>query len=92
MNFKDEYIESILEINKNLRNQIENLYRLLRIKIKMELEENSRLENILNELEILKTSFSFNIQKNSNIVSKIFLTTRKHEKSRIVTQFKGMCR
>jgi hypothetical protein len=71
MNLEKEYIVTILEINSNLRNQLELMYKLLRTKLKMEgLSENSRLENILNELEILKTSLSFNLQKQSSLVSK----------------------
>ena len=47
------------------------MYKLLRTKLKMEgLPENSKLENLLNELEILKTSLGFNLQKQSSLVSK----------------------
>ncbi len=71
MNIEKDYIENILHINCNLRNQLEQMYKLIRTKLKMEINsENSRLENILNELEILKTSLSFNLEKQSNIVSK----------------------
>jgi uncharacterized membrane protein len=63
------YIENIQEINKNLREHLEMVYKLLRTKLKI--ESNSRLENILNEMEILKTSLSFSMQKQSNIVSMI---------------------
>jgi hypothetical protein len=71
MNIEKDYIENILDINCNLRNQLELMYKLIRTKLKLEINsENSRLENILNELEILKTSLSFNLQNQSNIVSK----------------------
>lgn len=70
-NYENEYISNLQRINSNLRNQLDYMFKLLKIKIKM--EENSsisRLENILNELEILKTSLSFSMQKQANIVSK----------------------
>ena len=71
MNLENDYVDNIIEINKNLRNQLELLYKLLRTKLKLDnLNENTKLENIINELEILKTSFSFNMQKQSNIISK----------------------
>jgi len=70
MNFEDNYIENLIQINKNLRDQLDYTYKLLRTKLKI--DENSRLENILNELEILKTSLSFSMQKQSYIISKMF--------------------
>jgi len=72
MSLENDYIENLITINSNLRNQLELLYKLLRSKIKIEYFcENSRLENILSELEIIKTSLSFNMQKQSSLVSKI---------------------
>ena len=94
VNFDKEYIENLIEINSNLRNQLEQMYKLIRTKIKIEYNSNfidnnsisnsafnktqnfnnnyyecNRLENILNELEILKTSLSFSLQKQSSITS-----------------------
>ena len=72
MSLENEYIESLILINSSLRNQLEILYKLLRTKIKIEyFEENSRLENLISELEIIKSSLSFNMQKQSGIVSKV---------------------
>lgn len=81
MNNCNEYVESLIEINKNLRSQLELLYKLLRTKLKF--EENRKIEKFLDELEILKTTMSFNIQKNSNIVSKYFLK-RKHSRKPLI--------
>lgn len=64
----ESYVINLQQINQNLRDQLELLYKLLRTKLKM--EGNSRLENILNELEILKASLSFSMQKQAGIVSK----------------------
>ncbi len=61
------YIQNLVEINKNLRSQLENLYKLLKVKLKF--EQSERLEKLLDELEIMKTSLSFSMQKQTNIVS-----------------------
>ncbi len=70
MNFSNDYVESIIEMNQNLRSQLEILYKLLRTKLKI--EDNTKLENILNELEILKSSLSFSMLNHSNLVSILF--------------------
>jgi hypothetical protein len=67
MNFSNDYVQSIIEMNQNLRSQLELLYKLLRTKLKM--EDNTKLENILNEFEILKSSLSFSMLNHSNLVS-----------------------
>ncbi len=68
-NPEEIYENNLQVINKNLRDQLEYLYKLLKIKLKI--EGNQRLENILDELEILKTSLSFSMQKQANIFSKL---------------------
>jgi hypothetical protein len=71
---EENYIDNLQEINKNLRDQLELLYKLIKIKIKVELanmNQSYKLENIINELEILKTSLSFSMQNQNGIVSKI---------------------
>ena len=64
----DKYTKNLLEINVNLRSQLENLYKLLKIKLKFENCE--RLDKLLDELEILKSGLSLSMQKQTVIVSK----------------------
>jgi hypothetical protein len=82
MSFDDnQYISNLIEINKNLRDQIEVLHKLLKMKLKMEC--NTRLESYIDEMEILKTSLSFSLQKQSNVFSKIDLKGNAQLQSRI---------
>jgi len=66
---EENYIEVLISINKNLRDQLEITYKLLKLKVR---EENSsamsRLDNLLNEMEILKTSLTFSLQKHTEII------------------------
>lgn len=64
------YIQNLQEINKNLRSQLDHIFKLIKMKLKFDCNE--RLDSILDELEILKTSLSFAMQKQSNIVSNQF--------------------
>jgi len=66
---EENYIENLLSINKNLRDQLEITYKLLKHKTKDEKSEKmNRLDNFLNEIEILKTSLTFSLQKHSEII------------------------
>jgi hypothetical protein len=68
--YEANYIENLLSINKNLRGQIEFLHKLLKMKLKTEMiSDGTRLEKILNELEIIRSSLTFSLQKQTEIVS-----------------------
>jgi hypothetical protein len=72
MSIEDDYTSNLLKINKNLRDQLENCFKLLKLKTK---ENNNiafnKLENLINELEILKTSLTFSLQKQTEIIRSI---------------------
>ena len=63
------YVRNLQEINKNLRSQLDYMYKL--IKIKLKLDKNERLEIILSELESLKMSLDITMHKHENIVSNL---------------------
>ena len=66
---EENYIENLISINKNLRDQLEMTYKLLKLKTKEEKSEKmNRLENLVNEMEILKTSLTFSLQKHTEII------------------------
>ena len=62
------YLRNLQEINKNLRSQLDYMYKLIRMKLKLDSSE--RLKKIVRELESLKMSLDFTMQKHENIVSK----------------------
>ena len=65
---EEGYIDTLIAINKNLRDQLEITYKLLKLKIKTEPSEKiNRLDILINELEILKTSLTFSLQKQAEI-------------------------
>jgi hypothetical protein len=68
---ENEYIDCLVTINKNLRDQVETLYKLLKMKIKTE-GNNTRLNTYIEEMEILKSSLSLNLEKSSLIVSIVY--------------------
>lgn len=66
---EENYVENLISINKNLRDQLEITYKLLKLKINEEKSEKmNRLDNFLNEMEILKTSLTFTLQKHTEII------------------------
>ena len=67
---EEKYVENLMNINKNLRDQLELLYKLIKTKIKVDCVSHNKLENIISQLEILKTSLSFNMQNQTTIISK----------------------
>jgi hypothetical protein len=69
MTEESEYVTNLISINKNLRDQIEKLHKVLKMKLKI--ENNTRLDSYLNELEILRSSLSFTLQKHNNLFNKM---------------------
>lgn len=66
---EEGYAENLIFINKNLRDQLEISYKLLKLKCREEENERMfRLDNLINELEILKTSLTFSLQKQTEII------------------------
>ena len=70
--YGSKYIQSILVINKTLRDEIETLYKLLRQKLKLECSPNSisssnnnnitKLNNLINEFEIILSNLGIQME------------------------------
>ena len=71
--YENDYITNLLNLNKSLRDQIENLYSLLKKKIKIDLHGNfnTKLENILHEMEIVHSNFCLQMQTQHDLVTAI---------------------
>ncbi len=66
---EENFNENLIYINKNLRDQLEITFRLLKLRIKEGKNETfNKLDNLLNEMEILKTSLTFSLQKHTEIL------------------------
>jgi hypothetical protein len=66
----ESYIDNLISINKNLRDQIETLHKLLKMKLRTEYRD-SKLVLYIEEMEILKTSLSLNLEKYTKTISNL---------------------
>lgn len=83
MDEQTKYINHLLEINKSLRDQIEECFKILKMKIKIETFQNHedrnlrKLVEIIDKLETLNKGLNYTLSKNSECLNKI---TKKFEK------------
>ena len=90
-NYELNYIQSLIEINKSLRNEVETIYKLLRQKLKMELPSNcsisssnsnnnlSKLNNLINEFEIILSNLGIQMESHNQIISTLDTIEEKYK-------------
>ena len=91
-NYESKYIESLLEINKSLRNEVETIYKLLRQKLKLEFSLTSisdsdnnknhltKLNNLINEFEIILSNLGIQMESHNELISTINTIEEKYNK------------
>ena len=91
-NYESKYIESLLEINKSLRNEVETIYKLLRQKLKLEFSSTSlsdsdnnknhltKLNNLINEFEIILSNLGIQMESHNELISTINTIEEKYNK------------
>jgi hypothetical protein len=91
-NYESKYIESLLEINKSLRNEVETIYKLLRQKLKLEFSSASlsdsdnnknhltKLNNLINEFEIILSNLGIQMESHNELISTINTIEEKYNK------------
>ena len=90
-NYELNYIQSLIEINKSLRNEVETIYKLLRQKLKMEFPSNcsisssnsnnnlSKLNNLINEFEIILSNLGIQMESHNQIISTLDTIEEKYK-------------
>ena len=84
--YESKYIQSILEINKSLRNEVETIYKLLRQKLKSppnSLSSNnsnnlSKLNNLINEFEIFLSNLGIQMESHNELISTLNTIEEKY--------------
>ena len=73
INFEKEYILNITTINKNLREQIELLYKLMRKKLLIDninnFNENNKLSDYISQLEIMISNLSIQMKNQEDLIN-----------------------
>lgn len=77
LDFSQEYLDNLLKLNKNLRDQTEILHKMLRKNLFIHLEEDeneyNKVMSVLNNFEIIQSNYSVLVQEHSTITNKINL-------------------
>jgi len=76
MNCEEDYINTLISINKNLRKELDSTYKLLKMKLRCDNGTKNdpnieKLKNIIEELEGVKVTMIFNIQKVNDFMSNL---------------------
>ena len=86
-NYESKYIQSLLQINKSLRNELEVTYKLLRQKLKLEssLSDSNnnnlnKLNNLINEFEIILSNLGIQMESHNELISTINTIEEKYNK------------
>ena len=86
-NYESKYIQSLLQINKSLRNELEVTYKLLRQKLKLESPSSlssyntnniSKLNNLMNEFEIILSNLGIQMESHNELISALKTIEEKY--------------
>ncbi len=86
-NYESKYIQTLLQINKSLRNELEVIYKLLRQKLKLESTSSlstynsnniSKLNNLMNEFEIILSNLGIQMESHNELISALKTIEEKY--------------
>ena len=86
-NYESKYIQTLLQINKSLRNELEVTYKLLRQKLKLESPSSlssyntnniSKLNNLMNEFEIILSNLGIQMESHNELISALKTIEEKY--------------